>query len=544
MDPGKVLAQLRQNLATLGPRRLIAAAVSGLVLFAAIALGGLVVARADYKPLYVGLTAPDASRMVAVLGELGIPYETSADGTKLSVPSSSVARARGVLAERGLPAGSGAGYELFDKIGPLGLTTFMQEVSRVRALEGEISRTLNTMKGILSSRVHLVLADRSTTLRQPVQKSTASVVLKLEVAPDRAPVEAVRNVVAAAVPSLAAENVHVVSADGAVLANGGDAEKLGASKMLDLESAFSSLLKRNLTQTLSPILGSDNFQTSIAVRLSVDQSTTNENIFDPASKVERSVRVVKETGNSKDDNADQTVSVERNVPQAGEAANGSRNVKSNQRRDETTSYEINSKTVSTTRDGYRIDAISVALVVNKKALKAADGQPLEDSAVAARIAEIEKVAASSVGLDSRRGDRVVVVAQNFQLDGQDGSDLQAAGLSVALQSSSSSIIAAIAIALSALAIIWFGARPLLRQILDKPAQIAFSGMPALERNASGGRTSGNEREVSQASGPSVSEEEQPISVRIAHLNELVSRDPEQAIAVVRRWIRTESAGSA
>ena len=544
MDPGKVLAQLRQNLATLGPRRLIAAAVSGLVLFAAIALGGLVVARADYKPLYVGLTAPDASRMVAVLGELGIPYETSADGTKLSVPSSSVARARGVLAERGLPAGSGAGYELFDKIGPLGLTTFMQEVSRVRALEGEISRTLNTMKGILSSRVHLVLADRSTTLRQPVQKSTASVVLKLEVAPDRAPVEAVRNVVAAAVPSLAAENVHVVSADGAVLANGGDAEKLGASKMLDLESAFSSLLKRNLTQTLSPILGSDNFQTSIAVRLSADQSTTNENIFDPASKVERSVRVVKETGNSKDDNADQTVSVERNVPQAGEAANGSRNVKSNQRRDETTSYEINSKTVSTTRDGYRIDAISVALVVNKKALKAADGQPLEDSAVAARIAEIEKVAASSVGLDSRRGDRVVVVAQNFQLDGQDGSDLQAAGLSVALQSSSSSIIAAIAIALSALAIIWFGARPLLRQILDKPAQIAFSGMPALERNASGGRTSGNEREVSQASGPSVSEEEQPISVRIAHLNELVSRDPEQAIAVVRRWIRTESAGSA
>ena len=118
MDFAQALRQIQQNLASLGPRRLTALGLIGFTLFSAIALGSYVVARSDYQSLYIGLSAQDSSRMTAALSELGIPFEVSTDGEKISVPASAVARARGVLAERGLPASADAGYELFDKIGP------------------------------------------------------------------------------------------------------------------------------------------------------------------------------------------------------------------------------------------------------------------------------------------------------------------------------------------------------------------------------------------------------------------------------------------
>jgi flagellar M-ring protein FliF len=542
MDLAQNFQLLWQNLAGLGPRRLTALGVVGLTLFGAITLGSYFIARSDYQPLYIGLSQTDSGRMAVVLSEVGIPYETSPDATRILVPASAMARARGILAERGLPTSSDAGYELFDKIGPLGLTSFMQEVTKVRALEGEISRTLNGMTGVVSSRVHLVFGERGS-LRVTAQTPTASVVLKLGVAPERAPVEAIRNVVAAAVPGLATDNVRVVSADGAVLAVGGESSQPGATKMFELERAFSTQLKTNLIQTLAPVLGLSNFQSSISVRLNADQSTVNENIFDPESRVERSIRVVKEAGNSKDGSADQAVSVERNVPPSTDGAQTSQNQKSNQRKDEITNYEISSKTVSTTKDGYRVENISVALVVNKANLKNADGTPLDEASIAAKLAEIERLATTAVGLDPARGDKMAVSAQEFQVESMDGSDLGADGLSVILENNSSSVISALVLVLAILAIVWFGIKPLLRVLLEKPAMDAQPVLIGSPDAADGNM------EFEMATAPIISEasfagdmadmQGGSVAPLVARLNELIAKDPEQAVAVFRRWIRTE-----
>ncbi len=544
MDFAQGLRQIQQNLAALGPRRLLALGLVGLTLFSAIALGSYVLSRADYQSLYIGLSAQDSSRMAAALSELGIPFEVSTDGAKVSVPASAVSRARAALAEKGLPASADAGYELFDKIGPLGLTTFMQEVTRIRALEGEITRTLASMSGITSARVHLVFGDKST-FRSTAQKPSASVVLKLAVAPERAPVDAVQNVVAAAVPGLSLEDVRVVSADGAVLAAGGEAFRPGANKMLDLEKTFAGQLKQNLADALAPMLGFSNFQSSIAVRLNADQSTINESIFDPESKVERSVRVVKEAGNSKDGAGEQGVTVERNVPQgtdAGGQANA-QNQKSNQRRDEITNYEISSKTVATTRDGYRVENISVALVLNRAVFKNPDGSPMDDAAVMAKVAEIEKLAASAVGLDTKRGDRLTTVSQAFLIDDPTGEGADVSGFGVILQENSSSMITAVMLVLGLLAFVWFGVKPLLRILLETPPAIA-SGAIEGPQGAAG------EMEFEMATAPIVSEATEmglggdlqsgAVTPLIGRLNELIGRDPEQAVAVFRRWINADA----
>lgn len=551
MNLAFALQQLRRNLAALGMRRLAMLAVAGSVIFAAIAIGSYWIARSDYQLLYVGLAANDASRIAAVLTELGIPFETSTDGTKVSVPSSAVARTRGVLAERGLPASAGAGYELFDKIGPLGLTTFMQEVSRVRALEGEIMRTLNSMSGIVSSRVHLVMSDK-TSLRQPAYAPTASVVLKLGVPVDRAPVDAVRNIVAAAVPALATQNVRVVSSDGTVLASGGENTRTSPDKVLGLESAFALQLKQNLSETLTPLLGLENFQSSVSVRLNADQSTVNESTFDPASKVERSTRVVKESGSAKDGAADPAVSVDQNIPGATDTAQSRQSQKANQRRDETTNYEISSKTIQTTRDGYRIDRISLAIVVNKASLKKPDGTALEEAETSARLSELEKIAASAVGLDSQRGDRITVVAQSFQADAAVLSDDESQGFGAALGNTASTLVTAATLVLSVLAILWFGARPLVRILIEQP-QVATApalSAPVAEASAATATIGRSEARpaMSQQSGPRLELSHNPhprhqggMAPLIAQLNDLVSQDPEQAVAVVRRWIKAESA---
>jgi len=552
MNLAFALQQLRRNLAALGMRRLIMLGVAGSVIFGAIAIGSYWSARADYQLLYVGLSANDASRIAAVLTEIGIPFETSTDGTKVSVPSSAVARTRGVLAERGLPASAGAGYELFDKIGPLGLTTFMQEVSRVRALEGEIMRTLNSMSGIVSSRVHLVMSEK-TSLRQPAYAPTASVVLKLGVSVDRAPVDAVRNIVAAAVPALSTQNVQVVSSDGTVLASGAENTRPSADKVLALENAFALQLKQNLSQTLTPLLGLDNFQSSVSVRLNADQSTVNESTFDPASKVERSTRVVKESGSTKDGLADPAVSVDQNIPGATGPAQSRQSQKANQRRDEATNYEISSKTIQTTRDGYRIDRISLAIVVNKANLKKPDGTALDEAEISARLSDLEKIAASAVGLDPQRGDRITVVAQSFQGNGAAvlGDD-ESQGFGAALGNTASTLVTAATLVLSVLAIIWFGARPLVRILIERPM---IENAPALTAPVSAdsaapaaiGRNEAMPVNPSQP-GPRLELSHNPhprpqggIAPLIGQLNDLVSQDPEQAVAVVRRWIKAESA---
>ena len=282
MAGGDQLERLWANLAALGSRRLAALAGVGIAIFAIVGFGSYYLSRPDLEVLYVGLTPPEVARMGGVLREAGIPFDVNAEATKVLVKRGEAAKARMLLAERGLPNSSTAGYELFDKLGSMGLTSFMQNITRLRALEGEIARTIQAMKGVKAARVHLVLPDPGSFRRDP-QPPSASVVIRADTT-EMPSAAAIRQIVSAAVPGMAPDHVAVLNTDGTILAAGGEAVGATSGRMLDLEKQVSHEIAENIRRTLTPFLGLGNFETSVSARLNLDKKETSETAFDPESK--------------------------------------------------------------------------------------------------------------------------------------------------------------------------------------------------------------------------------------------------------------------
>ncbi|RUO98719.1 flagellar basal-body MS-ring/collar protein FliF [Hyphomicrobium sp.] len=412
MDWRNQLENLYRSILGLGRRRLTALGIAGVFVFALITIGSYFASRSSYETLYVGLTPPDISRIGTALSEAGIPFEASIDGTKLSVPVGETEQARALLAEKGLPGSQTAGYELFDKLGALGLTSFMQEVTRVRALEGELSRTIQYLKGVRAARVHIFLPDQNA-LRVKKQAPSASVVIRTDVAGDASAAPAIKHLVASAIPEMTPEGVQVIGTDGSILGGsngvaGGDAPV----QMLELEKTVAKQIQDSVRRTLSPYLGIDNFEVSAMARLNIDKHETTETKYDPDSKVERSTRFIKEAQSSQDGSGKSNVSVQQNIP--NEQTNTKDQTKRAQdRKEETTNYEISSKSASTTSEGYKVDNISVSVVVNKKRLMDAIGKDAKQEDVDKQVAEIEKIALSAAGIDTQRGDKISVAAVDF-----------------------------------------------------------------------------------------------------------------------------------
>ena len=159
MPSSEQLSRLVAGFAALGARRLMLLGLVGLAVIAAVGTSAVFLGRPAMQPIYTGLTPQDVSRMTAALAEAGVPFDVNEQRNAVLVTFGQTARARTLLAQKGLPTSSRAGYELFDQLGSIGLTSFMQEVTRVRALEGEIARTIQALDGVAAARVHLVLPD-------------------------------------------------------------------------------------------------------------------------------------------------------------------------------------------------------------------------------------------------------------------------------------------------------------------------------------------------------------------------------------------------
>jgi flagellar M-ring protein FliF len=532
------LERLWSNLVSLGARRLAALAVVGLSVFAAVGLGSYYLSRPDFETLYAGLNPLDVSRIGAALKEAGIAFDVNSEGTKVLVRYGQTAEARMLLAEKGLPSSANTGYELFDRLGPMGLTSFMQEITRVRALEGEIARTIQAMKGVKAARVHIVLPDGGS-FRRNRQPPSASVVIRTEWPGDTSSAQAIRHLVAAAVPGMTVEQVTVLNTDGTVMASSGDSESAAPGRMAVLEKSVSKELQSNVRKTLAPYLGLDNFEISVAARLNTDKRQINETVYDPEAKVERSVRVVKETGSSQNQNSRASVGVEQNLPAEQPASkSGDQSTRQNERREELTNYEMNTKTISTLSDGYKIENLTIAVVLNRKQLVASLGKDANQGAIDRQLKEVESLVGSAAGVDLKRGDRVTVAAVDFFRNGQPLDPVPSPDIVEILLRQAGSVLNAGAMLGATLLLIWFGLRPAIRAILEmpKPREIAGGGL-AVENGTSS----------HSIAGPKPAGETEPnliadLTSRLGRtpqkrLEQMVDLDEEQAAAILRQWIR-------
>ena len=311
-----LLAQIERlwaNLKGLGVRRLSALALIGFAVFATTGLAGYYLSRPTMETLYSGLDRDDISAIGAALREAGVPFDVNAESTVVLTPAGQAAAARMILAEKGLPRSGAVGNELYDKLGSLGLTSFMQDVTRLRALEGELARTIQMMRTVKAARVHIVLADEGS-FRRERQPSSSSVVIRTDGGDDRATGQAIRHLVASAVPGMKLEDVTVLNVDGTLLAYGADSIEKSPDNLLGLEKEVSQQIRESVSRTLTPYLSAQNFQISVAARLNADKTQTNETIYNPDSRVERSVRVTKEQQSAQNAAGEQPAGVEANLP--------------------------------------------------------------------------------------------------------------------------------------------------------------------------------------------------------------------------------------
>jgi flagellar M-ring protein FliF len=533
------LERLWRSLMALGARRLATLGLVGLVVFATVGLGSYYLSRPQLEAIYTGLSPQDVSRIGAALKEAGIAFDVNSQGTAVLVRYGQTAQARMLLAEKGLPSSASAGYELFDKLGSMGLTSFMQEITRVRALEGEIARTIQVMKGVKAARVHIVLQD-TASFRRSRQAPSASVIVRTESAGDFSSAQAIRHLVAAAVPGLTIDQVTVLNTDGTILASGGESASAAPGKMVSLEKTFSKELQDNIAKTLAPYLGLGNFEISVAARLNTDKRQTNETAYNPESRVERSVRVVKETGSQQNSANRTAVGAEQNVPAEQQGTSGGdQSKRTNERREELTNYEVGTKTTSTVSEGYRLESLTVAVVVNRKRLVAALGDNAGPEAVDKQLKEVERLVASAAGIDAKRGDRVSVSALEFIDSGHALEPVPSIGMVEHLLRHTGTFVNAVAMVAMTVLLIWFGVRPAMRAILEpRPAEAARGQtlQPQAQQvtadQSAGARIAAGEVQPNLIADLTSKRGRTPQK----RLEQMADFDEEQAVAVLKQWM--------
>ena len=471
--------QVLKNFAALGQTRLLVLGGVGVLSMAIILAAALYVNKPAYETLYVGLETMDLNKISIALAESNVNFQVGADGTSIQVPVGMTSKARLLLAERGLPDSTNAGYELFDNVGSLGLTSFMQEVTRVRALEGEIGRSIQQIDGVAAARVHIVMPDVGN-FRRGEQKPTASVMIRASATAGRKAASSIRHLVASAVPGLEVDDVTLLDSTGQLLASGDDVGNGALNRSLTLAQNFQQELETKIDKALAPFLGMDNFRSSVTASLNTDSQQVQETVFDPESRVERSVRTTKEDQKSQETTPDTAATVEQNVPQAAPQGGGGgpRTSDETAKKEEQTNYEINSKTIATVRNGYTVDKISIAVVVNKGRLAKMIGEPSDQAKIDAYLAEMQKIVTSAAGISTNRGDVVTITAMDFLETQLLDQAVAGPGFMEVLSRNSAGIINSLAFVTVAFLVVWLGVRPMVRSVNGGAASPAEIGQEA------------------------------------------------------------------
>jgi flagellar M-ring protein FliF len=535
--------RLWTNLQGLGVRRLVASALIGVAVFAVTGLAGYYLSRPTMETLYSGLDRDDIAAIGAALREAGVPFDVNAESTIILTPAGQAATARMILAEKGLPRSGAVGNELFDKLGSLGLTSFMQDVTRLRALEGELARTIQMMRTVKAARVHIVLPDEGS-FRRERQPSSASVVIRTDGGDDRATGQAIRHLIASAVPGMKIDDVSVLNVDGRLLASGTDSIEKSPDNLLSLEKEVSQEIREGVEHTLTPYLSSRNFQISVAARLNADRTQTNETIYNPDSRVERSVRVTKEQQSSQNAAGTQAAGVEANLPkQNGSGAESKQSNDQTQKREELTNYEVSSKSIQTTSAGFLIQNLSVAVLINRSALTVSLGDKAGPEAVGAQVKEIEQLVASAAGLDKQRGDVVKVSVVDFVDSSRDLEPAPGPSILEILARQTGSIVNAGAVVLVAAMVVWFGMRPGLKMLLASAT--AANGASTDATRALGAPDAGQNFLIESDDGRDAFLE--ALLARRDNgperkLQKLVEFDENHAATILKQWIRQGANG--
>ncbi len=424
--PQSPLQQILQNIRALDQRQKLAGGVA-LALAIALVVGVLLWQRApSYAVLFSNFDERDGGAIVTALQQQNVPYRLSPTGNAILVPAAQVHDVRLRLAAEGLPKGGLVGFEIMETQ-KLGVSQFHEQVNYQRALEGELSRTIQAIASVAGARVHLAIPKQTAFLRDD-QKPTASVMVTLR--PGRilepAQLAGIVHLVSSSVPRMGEDGVSVVDQSGNLLTGGGALRQAGLDSsqlqyVRDVETGYI----RRIETILSPILGAGNFRAQVTADIDFNQVEQTAETYKPNPTPDQAIRSQQINESRMGDAGPQGVpGALTNQPPApatapittpavppgnGTVVGGS--VNSN--RSAVTNYELD-RTIQHVRQAMgQVKRLSVAVVLNHRTITGADGQTTTVPLTEQEIAQVTSLVREAMGFNGNRGDSLNVVGSAF-----------------------------------------------------------------------------------------------------------------------------------
>ena len=490
--------------------------------------------------LFTDLSVEDSSGIIKDLERQGIPYELRSEGSVIMVPKDKVTRLRMKLAEGGLPKGGGVGYEIFDKSDALGTTSFVQNINHLRALEGELARTIRAIDRIQAARVHLVLPERPLFSRETPEPS-ASIVVRVRGTLEPQQIRAIRHVVASAVSGLKPQRVSIVDEAGQLLADGA-ADDVDQAVGDERRAGFEKRMRKQVEDIVSSVVGSGRARVQLSADFDYNKITQTSDKFDPEGRVLRSSQTREESSATTDNNGQVTVNNElpgnKNQDNAATARDQSKKT------EETNNYEISRTTKTEVTEAGRVNRISVAVLVDGSYAKNEKGEMVYKERGKEELDRIAALVRSAIGFDQKRGDQVEVVNLKFADAPAIAPLSEPSGLLGMLQFTKDDVMYVIELGvmmLLGLVVMFMVIRPLVKRILaSEEIAAALNGEPA---QADGGAQAGAPGQVllpgasATAQLIDVAQVQGQVHAQSVHrVGELAERNPNETASIVRQWL--------
>ncbi|WJR79740.1 flagellar basal-body MS-ring/collar protein FliF [Bradyrhizobium sp. NP1] len=493
--------------------------------------------------LFTDLSVEDSSAIIKDLERQGIPFELRGEGSVIMVPKDKVTRLRMKLAEGGLPKGGGVGYEIFDKSDALGTTSFVQNINHLRALEGELARTIRAIDRIQAARVHLVLPERPLFSRETPEPS-ASIVVRVRGTLEPQQIRAIRHVVASAVNGLKPQRVSIVDEAGQLLADGA-ASDIDQAVGDERRAGFEKRMRKQVEDIVSSVVGQGRARVQLSADFDYNKITQTSDKFDPEGRVLRSSQTREESAVTTDNNGQVTVNNE--LPGNRNQDNAAASRDQSKKTEETNNYEISRTTKTEVTEAGRVNRISVAVLVDGSYAKNEKGEMVYKERGKEELDRIAALVRSAIGFDQKRGDQVEVVNLKFAEAPAVASLPEPSGLLGMLQFTKDDVMYVIELGVMmilGLVVMFMVIRPLVKRILaseEIAAALAGEPVPAIaDGSASGGGAPG------QALLPGTNATAQLIDVAqvqgqvhaqsVHRVGELAERNPNETVSILRQWL--------
>ncbi len=558
-------------LKNLGPARLASMGVVAALLLGFFAFIITKVSEPVMAPLYSDLSVTDSAAIVKELETQAIPYQLRQEGAQVLVPKDKLLRLRMKLAEKGVPAGGNVGWEIFDKADSLGTTSYVQNINHLRALEGELTRTIRSIDRVQSARVHLVIPERQVFQREK-REPTASIALKLRGQLDPSQIRAIQHLVAAAIEGMKPGRVSIVDEAGRLLASGEgeSADGIVAATLQDRTTAFQARLENQIESIIASVVGQGRTRVHVTADLDYNRVTQTSDTFDPNGQVVRSTQTKEES--SSNASGDKQVTVANQVPGGTQDQGGSTSKEASNTSEETVNYEISKTTRTEIMEAGRMKRVSVAVLVDGIYTTGPSGEVTYQPRAKEDLDRIAALVRSSVGFDDKRGDLVEVVNLRFA-DPPPSQPLetQKAGFAALLDFGRDDIMRFAelgSLMIMTLLVLLFAVRPLINKM-------AAPEMPALAGAGAGGGTlalagtqpgmtpaeaaAANAAAIAAGGSPLVGEDgraltpadaQHPTHIRIeqakalgavqagsvSKIGEMIIESPNEAAAIIRSWL--------